>query len=237
MDVDPVRQYESNRDVYDYIQTRLDRVYDYFERAPRRERAALLEQSVAFAVLSVQTRVDKHEKGFISYRESLTQDDMEDALLDSGVNYYKNKAKYLFHNMTEPDYGLILDHIDAGDLDQAHRAIADECMGVGTRKAAFSMANVVTDEKACIDTHVAQYMGLEREDIYDGVVVEKYEAQIDQFLEQVPDELDHLSPYLTQWVCFDAQRGDVTTHDAWFMSLPVDTEPKQLSSAGPTIEV
>jgi hypothetical protein len=82
------------------------------------------------------------------------------------------------------------------------------------------MAKVVTTDKMCIDTHVAQRAGIEPDDIYNGVVVEKYEQQCDEIIEQWPDLYDDLGRFMFQWVVFDSNRETVTTHDAWFMSLP-----------------
>jgi len=216
----PVNHYEQNRDVYDHISEQVQQTTDYFAQADRPEQRLLLNQAVTFALISAQTSVPIHEKGYLNALEASDFEEIEQGLLDAGVNYYRNKAKYIFYNMTEPDYEHILDLYDEGRIDEMHRAIADEFKGVSTRKAAYAMAKVVTTDKMCIDTHVAQRAGIEPDEIYNGVVVDKYEAQCDDIIEQWPDLRENLGQFMFQWVVFDSNRETVTTHDAWFMSLP-----------------
>lgn len=217
---DPVAHYEANRAVYDQISEQVDRTAEHFANAPRAQQKVLLNQAVSFALISAQTSVPIHEKGYLNALQATDTDQIESGLLDAGVNYYRNKASYIFHNLTEADFDRILDLYDAGQIDQMHRAIADECKGVSTRKAGFAMALMVTPEKACIDTHIAQQAGLEPDEIYNGVVVDKYEQQCDEIFGQWPELESELSRFMTQWVVFDAHMGTVTTHDAWFLSLP-----------------
>jgi len=218
--IDPVTQYERNADVYDHISEQVQNTTDYFAQAPRAEQRMLLNQAVTFALISAQTSVPIHEKGYLNALEASDFNEIEDGLLDAGVNYYRNKAKYIYYNMTEPDYEHVLDLYDEGRINEMHRAIADEFKGVSTRKAAYAMAKVVTTDKMCIDTHVAQRAGIEPDEIYNGVVVDKYEQQCDEIIEQWPDLRENLGQFMFQWVVFDSNRETVTTHDAWFMSLP-----------------
>lgn len=228
--MDVADHYRENEPVYDHIDARLQSLYESFASASRAEQRMMLQRSLTFAVTSVQTAVRNHEQGYCASIGQHRQSDIADGLLDAGVNYYKNKAKYIFHNLSEPDYDRILNEYEAGNLDKCHRAIADECLGVGLRKAGFTMAMVMTDEKLCLDTHVRQFMGLEEGDIYSGVVVEKYEAQCDRFIDSLPDEVSHLSRFMKQWVAFDAQQGVVTTHDPYFLSFPQQMVSEGLSN-------
>jgi thermostable 8-oxoguanine DNA glycosylase len=214
---DPVTHYERHSDVYDHISEQVEQTTDYFANAPRAEQKMLLNQAVTFALISAQTSVDIHERGYLNVLRASDRQEIEDALLEPGVNYYKNKARYIFHNMTEPDYDHILDLYDEGRIDEMHRAIADQFKGVSTRKSAYAMAKVITTDKMCIDTHIAQFAGFEPDDIYNGVVVDKYEAQCQEVLEQIG--LD-FAPFIQQWIAFDTQRETVTTHSAWFATLP-----------------
>lgn len=235
--MDVADHYQQNEPVYDHIDARLQSLYNSFADASRPTQRLMLQRSLTFAVTSVQTAVNNHERGYCNSIGQHEQDTIADGLLDAGVNYYKNKARYIFHNLTEPNYDRILDEYDAGRLDAMHRAIADECLGVGLRKAGFTMAMVVTDEKLCIDTHVAQFMDLDPDDVYDGVVVEKYEQQCDEFIDSLPDELDGLSRFMKQWVAFDAEIGSVNTHDPYFLSFPARMVSEPLTMSGTMGEV
>lgn len=209
--------YERNRDAYDSIRAQVLRTTSFFDYAPRSVQAELLDHGVTFALISAQTPVSIHEAGYENTLGLTDQSDIADGLLDAGVNYYKSKARYIHHNRTNVSYGEILDHYEAGDISAMHRAIADECLGVGLRKAAYAMAKVVTTDKMCVDTHIMQFAGIDEDEVYNGVVVDKYEQQCQMVLDQI--DLD-LEPFMQQWVAFDAQRETVTEHRAWFKSLP-----------------
>lgn len=218
--IDPVDHYQEHSELYDRIGQKVEATTDAFAEADRQLQEMLLNQAVSFALISAQTSVDIHEKGYINVLDADSHSEIEDGLLEAGVNYYRNKAKYIFYNMTEPDYDRVLNHYEAGEIDQMHRAIADEFKGVGLRKAAFAMAKVVTTDKMCVDTHVAQQAGIDSDDIYNGVVVEKYENQCDRVVSNWPELRERLGQFLFQWVVFDAHMETVTTHDPWFLSLP-----------------
>lgn len=231
-DIDPVAHYEANRDVYDHIQNRIEATSDFFASAPRPVQKVLLNKAVTWSLISVETAVELHEHGYLNVLQvpKLTVNAVQDALLDAGVNYYRNKASYILHNLTEPDYDMVLDHYDdycngnASAIHRMHRAIRDEFKGVGLRKAGFAMANAVTPQKMCVDRHVANLAGLDADEIYTGVVVDRYEQQCQDIMAQWPELADDLPPYLFQWVLFDADMDTVTTHDAWFMSLPDEAQ-------------
>jgi thermostable 8-oxoguanine DNA glycosylase len=217
----PIGHYRANKQVYDRLSDHVEATTSVFADAPRNVQTDLLHRAVTFALISAQTSVELHEHGYLDVMNEAHTDRqaLERALLENGVNYYKNKARYIHHNATAVNYDAILSHYDSGDIDAMHRAIADRCLGVGLRKAGFAMALVVTTEKACLDTHVAQMAGIDSDDIYNGVVVEKYEDQWDTILNQWPELSDQLSKFIFQWVLFSAHRGEVTTHDVWFESV------------------
>jgi hypothetical protein len=82
------------------------------------------------------------------------------------------------------------------------------------------MAKVVTTDKMCLDTNVCQRAGIEPDEIYNGVVVDKYEKQCQSVKDQWPDLHDELGAFMFQWVLFDSNKETVTCHDVWFNSLP-----------------
>lgn len=232
METNPVAHYHEHRTFYDHIEARLEATHEAFRDADRDRRHDMLCKAVAFAGISAQTAVSKHERGYCNAIELgdgyalLGPEAIEAGLLEAGVNYYKNKASYIWYNAHEADVGRALDayeaHLDGdeGALDRMHRAVADEMMGVGLRKAGFALALAVSPQKMCIDTHVAQCAGIEPEDVYEGVVVERYEAQCEQVRAQWPTLDDELDPFMVQWVVFDAHLEALTPHDPWFCSTP-----------------
>lgn len=220
-DLTPIAQYRRHSNVYDSIADSVEETRQAFLDAPRRLQRIMLQQATTFALLSTQTAVEKHETGYLNVLEAGAhgQESLADVIRDSGVNYCNNKARYILHNLSEADADRVIDHIEAGNQADALGAINDEFMGVGMAKGAYSLAKLGVPEMACIDTHVSQFLGIDQEDIYTGVVPEKYLDQVSQLDElQVADEFDRR--FMTQWLVFDTNRGGVTTHMAWFASIP-----------------
>lgn len=153
-------------------------------------------------------------------------DELADELRSAGVNYANNKAAYIVRNSIEPDYETIFAQWDEDAYDQTHRKIADEFLGVGLSKAAYAMGKLGCGEKLCIDRHVAAAAGIDTDELYQGTVVDRYEAQCDRVEAAFP-ELAELPRPLFRWVVFDAHRSSedtdspVTTHEVLFDSLPV----------------
>jgi hypothetical protein len=93
------------------------------------------------------------------------------------------------------------------------------------QKGAFTLANLGTPKMACLDTNTAQALGVDVEDAYSGVVPEKYLKEWEGYEGMFPELRGKVgSRYLYQWTLFDKNLDTVTTHDAWFMSLPGDVE-------------
>lgn len=231
----PIDHYEANRDMYDSIQTSLDGVRSYFMDADRPEQRRMLQQAVTFALTSTQTAVKNHEHGYLSVVDTLTseqtdatrtvQDRLQTRLRDAGVNYCNNKGKYIFHNLVEADADRVINALESERYTDALEAIVREFKGVAMQKGAFTLANLGMPKMACLDTHTAQTLGVDVGDAYSGVVPEKYMKQWEGFEGMCPELRGSVgSRYLYQWILFDCNRDSVTTHDAWFMSLPEGVE-------------
>lgn len=167
----------------------------------------------------------RDDHGEAVYERALTVwDELANALRTAGVNYANNKAAYIVRNSIEPDYETIFARWDEGAYDQAHRLIADEFLGVGLAKGAYAMGKLGCEEKLCIDRHVAAAAGIDQDNLYQGVVVDRYEAQCDRVEAAFP-ELVGLPRPLFRWVVFDAHRSTentdspVTPHEVLFDSL------------------
>jgi thermostable 8-oxoguanine DNA glycosylase len=232
---DPLDHYRQHADVYDSIQQSLDGVRTYFLDADRQTQRRMLQQSVTFALTSTQTAVRNHEHGYLNVVDSLYRSDrsngdtvqsrLRTALLDGGVNYYRNKASYIFHNLTAADTDRVIDALESGRWSDALEAVVREFKGVAMQKGGFTLANLGMPKVACLDTNTAQTLGVDPEDAYSGVVPEKYMKQWEGYEGMCP----HLrgavdSRYLYQWVLFSYNLGTIVTHDAYFLSLPEDVD-------------
>jgi len=108
----------------------------------------------------------------------------------------------------------VINELQADNIDKAHRILIDKIKGLGAKKAAFTLAMLGYTGKMCIDTNVAQIAGLEEE--YTGVVIDRYEQQCKAVREQFNTLSEELPPFMVQWVLFDTQREERSTHKVYF---------------------
>lgn len=218
MEANPTDQYHTHQELYDSIDSSLKATYERFMSASSPRQAVMLNKAVSFALISAQTTVDKHEKGYAGVVESVDADEIRESLLSAGVNYYKNKASYILHNMTEADHTAVVSRLEAEDYEGALKAVTEEYKGVAMAKGSFALAMLGTPNMACIDSHMARYMDMDPDDVYGGVVPEKYINQVEP-MDDFP-VADHVSRrFMVQWISWDAIRESTTTHDAWWLSL------------------
>lgn len=220
--------FETNRDAYDTIHDRLATTFENFVDAPRDAQKTALCRATTFALVSVQTPLHIHEDGYLAVLDHPTADGetLGEVLSDAGVNYCYNKGRYIEHNRFESDLDQVVDHIEAGEHRQALRAVVDECKGVGINKSAFALALLGVPEMACVDTHTAQKAGIEYEDVYTGVVPDKYMEQWER-IESKFGTLSEQTPtrFVFQWVLFGSNLGEIVMHDPFYLSLPESVAP------------
>lgn len=214
MEDTPAEHYTQNKQVYDQIEQKLENTRRKFESTDKQTRRKILRTSHRFAVLSIQTPVNLHEEAFKQLEGLPTQ--QPDAL--QSVNYWKTKQKWIneLDGKTE-----VLDAISAellaGNTDTAHKILIDEVKGVGAVKAAFTLAMIGYTTKMCIDTNIQQVAGINEP--YSGVVVEKYEQQCRTVKQEFNLLSEELSAFMTQWVLFDYQRGEISKHKPFFKAV------------------
>lgn len=214
----PVDQYHKHMEKYEVISHKLETAKQKFERSDRETQRRLLLDSYIFATISVQTPVDIHEDAFRRIKEG---EKLEDAL--ASVNYRKNKASYIRETETKFE---VIDHVinllEKEEVNAAHKNISKNFKGVGTVKAAFTLAMLGYKNKACLDTNVLNAADIDRKQIYNGVKIEKYDRQCNAVLDKAGLELpDRLSNFMKQWIIFDAQRESFTNHNIFFESIEV----------------
>lgn len=208
--MNPLNQYHNNQDIYKQIQENLESLRNKFERSDKQTQRQLLLTSHKFAVLSIQTPVDIHESAFKEL-EGLGQPSNK----LQKVNYWKSKMEWINDAASKTNVlNSVINELQADNIDKAHRILIDKIKGLGAKKAAFTLAMLGYTGKMCIDTNVAQIAGLEEE--YTGVVVDKYEKQCKAVREQFSDLSKELPPFMVQWVLFDTQREELSTHQVYF---------------------
>lgn len=218
----PIEHYERNRAVYSEIEQNLLSVNQKFMEADRTTQIILLQKASNFAIISIQAPLKYHEEAYTSLQFAETGDDVVSSL--ESVNYNRQKINWMHNNVETSDWDGVVDLLENGKIDRAHRYLLDECKGLGIRKSAFTLAMLGFAEKMCVDTNVAQACGYrpytENElDTYNGVVVDKYEKECKELRECYPDLQKKVSNFMWQWIVFDSQRESITTHDPWFLSI------------------
>lgn len=182
-------------------------------------RVSMLQKSHAFAVISVQTPVSVHEKAFRNlFANGAPQslDEVRDSI--KSCNYFKQKSRYVWDSLQRSDdWKEVARMLVKGELDDAHKFILDEFMGVGPAKAPFVLSMLGFTEKMCVDTNVMQAVDAERPTT---VVVEKYENIVSDIMSHFPTLVSEAgSPFMFQWALFDYQRNDMSTHDIFFTEV------------------
>jgi len=209
--------YRQNRDTYNQISARLFRTRKRFLQASRLEQIEMLQKSHSFAVISVQTPVHIHENAFTElWQNNAPKRDITDAL--SSVNYKNNKKDYITHSLNNSDkWDTVAEMLENGEIDGAHKFILDEMKGVGPAKAPFVLSMLGFEEKMCIDSNIINAFDL------DGhattVVVEKYDALCQSIRDKMPTMKDMTTPFMFQWITFDYQRDEISTHDTFYEML------------------
>jgi endonuclease III len=209
--------YRRNKGDYDEISARLERTRETFMESDTSRKIRMLQQSHSFAVISVQTPVAIHEDAFTQlWSEDSPLDNLEDAL--SSVNYRNNKADYIRHSLTHGHlWANVVDMIEGGQLDTAHKYVLDNFKGVGPAKAPFTFSMLGFTEKMCIDANVINAMGMEEH--VTTVVVDKYEEIAAKLREKMPTLNETVSPFMWQWIVFDWQRNEISKHKAFYRVL------------------
>jgi len=221
MDKPIITYYKDNKKFYDSIENKLDELNKRFLSADREKQRRILLDSYIFAVLSVQTPVGIHEEAFKAIK---TGSEYEEAM--KSVNYWKNKIKYIRETEVKfEDIDKAITLLERGKVSKAHKVLVDNFKGVGVVKSAFTLAMIGFKTRACIDSNVLNLSGLDRGDMYNGVVVEKYERFVSDLFIELSDKLYNKVPkFLMQWILFDYQRGERASHKVFFDYVGVEDE-------------
>lgn len=210
--------YRRNRDSYEQIESRLAQTRERFMSADREQQIEMLQKSHSFAVISVQTPVHIHEEGFKRLWEvdDMSKENIVTAL--KSVNYNRQKSEYIVHSLQHEDlWNEVADMLEGGQINTAHKFILDNLKGVGPAKAPFVLSMLGFTEKMCIDTNIVSAFGLDGHPT--TVVVDKYESIVSRIRNKMPTMKALTTPFMFQWIVFDYQRGEISTHDVFYQII------------------
>ena len=203
---DPITQWYNDRRLeYELTTRRLEKTRLKFMNADTNDAVRMLDMSYANAVISQQCAVNKHEAGWVHWLntgdipEYVVYSNQKTRWINSTNHIHKLNAVSMLHSGT--------------DLNKVHDYMAEHFTGLGLMKAAFTLAMLGFTDRMCIDTNVTQVTGIEVRSLNK---LSEYTDVCDEICEKFDMGV---SPFMTQWVLFDFNRGNHSTHEVWFREL------------------
>lgn len=208
----------SHNQDYGAVRDRLEAVRNVLLRGRFDAAADILEKSYMFAVLSIQTERDRHERAFTAHYAG--ELDRDEAALETV--YGGNKKAWIQSTFDSVDWECLAlavrAHARAGRYGALLDAVDDNLTGVAYRKGAFMLAMAGLYEFMCIDSNVARYGGFEE----NGTTLkfrdpEEYFEACQQIREKA--DVPGLPPFLVQWAIYDFERGEHARHMTYFREV------------------
>jgi len=169
-----------------------------------------LRKAYLFAVLSIQTNKDRHERAFTR----LCSGDLTVEEACQETVYGHQKAGWAEEGLKETDFEALImavrSHLREGRVEKLLE-LHEDITGVGYRKWAFTLAMSGVWELACVDSNIGQYL-----DLGDFNSAADYVDAIDEIVDTVGTDMP---PFLAQWVIYDYQRGEHARHMAFFREV------------------
>lgn len=205
----PVREwYEFHREDYAAVKDRLRACRNIMLNGREDAATDMLQKSTVFAVMSIQTERERHERAFTAFYGGNT--DLETAC---GMTVYGNqKANWLYDSFANFDYSEVVTRLRDGNERAALAYLANEFTGLSWVKAGFALAMVGVWELACPDTRTKQQLGIEgrirtSEDYFEA-------------LDAIDDCMDVDEPlFVKQWCLYDRQADEHARHMAFYREV------------------
>jgi len=210
----------SHNSDYGRVRDRLEAVRNVVLRGRLDAAAKVLERSYMFAVLSIQTERDRHERAFVAhYAGELSR---KEACLETV--YGGNKKSWVAKTFDSVDWETLVlavrSHVRAGRYGALLDAVDDNLTGVAHRKGAFMLAMCGLYEFMCIDSNVARYGGFEESANGGSLSFSDAQAYFEACEEiQTKAGIGGLPPFLVQWAIYDFERGEHARHMAYFREV------------------
>jgi len=202
---------------------------ELYENATGIQKRRMWFNAYLFAVLSIQSSVERHEKAFKILNTELKEiEDYQDkvkvrkALYRTGLIFYNLKTEFINSVATK----LVLNEIEIDITMDNFKTLRQEYVktvnGLGYAKASFMMA-LLGYPTICIDTWIAKYLGLDKTNKnYDVDLARSfkiYQRAENRIIREFKKTLAQYSdnPFLYQWILFDYSRDNgITYHDIYF---------------------
>jgi hypothetical protein len=198
------------------------------------ESADLLQKSYLFAVLSIRTELNQHERAFTAFyanggdTETVGETSgevvrtLEDAALET--IYGGNKLWWIRDTFDAADWEAfaraVRSHVENERWETLLETVVENFKGVSYRKGAFMLALSGLHEFGCIDSHVADYTGFEESkgNSLTFTSATDYLDTCDEIFGAIPSEWPK---FVKQWAIYDYERGEHAPHRAFYAELPI----------------
>lgn len=211
----PIDEWYASHD-YDAVEKNLGAVRDVTLDGDLYEAGQNIRKAYYFAVISIRTTKNIHEHAFDLWDGGMN---LEDAMLEAGVNFYKNKVKWIGRTEDATDWEELAQEIRTNLAEDNLDDLMNMCLdltGVHYAKWGFSLAMSGVWEVVCIDSNVKNHFGI------DGRLDMRSEGGLDVYLdmiEQVKSQVKAVvPPFVAQWVIYDMERGEHARHRSYFNS-------------------
>lgn len=194
--------YAENKVAYDQTETRLSDTKRKF-LSDRDMAYGMLRDSIFNALASMQTQVARHEYAYQEYKEG-----NNNALVYTNFGPTKQRR---FNAIDGKQLYNIVDYLFDGQVFSARDELI-KIKGLAVTKASFVLAMLGFTDFMCIDVNVQQVVNMEVK----TRSVKKYDSYVDEIMSRYSHL--KLSPFMTQYVLFDYNRGIHSPHKVWFES-------------------
>lgn len=204
--------YQDHSSDYEQVLSRLADVRAVTLTGDLADAAQNLERAYVFAVLSIRTAKDRHERAFtrLYAGDASVREAAEDTV------YGSQKADWLEAGLADTDWRnvalAVRAHVRAGRWEDLLE-ICQDITGVSYRKWAFTLAMAGVWEMACVDSNVGAYLGVGERDADDA---DGYADVIARIRDSVSADVP---PFLAQYAIYDYQRGEHSPHMAFFREV------------------
>jgi hypothetical protein len=206
--------FENHSQDYAAVESRLQSVKYDLLYGDIHKAADMLEKSYMFAVLSIKTERDRHERAFTAhYAGDLSR---KEAALETvyGGNK-KNWIRRTFDAVQWTDLvWAVRTHYKYNRIETLLETVVDNLTGVSYRKASFMLAMLGLTEYACVDSNVANYADRDIETEFYSA--ESYMAACDDIFADILGGQDR---FVKQWAVYDMERGEHARHNAFYAEL------------------
>jgi len=179
----------------------------------------ILRKAYVFAVLSIRTGLERHEKGFTQWSSGM---DIREAAKETV--YPNQKANWMEETFRSVDWNqfgkAVQCHFEKGRHETVLDLVVDKLKGTSYRKGGFVLSMSGGYEFMCIDSHVADFAGLED---HTGNSLSfnsagGYLNQCSKVVAKLPNPLN-FPPFLLQWAIYDWQRSEHARHIAFYREV------------------